>query len=96
MTKSEGCPEDACKAFKMTRSSNDSARCKSRKIAAQTSRKGTKPTLKFPLVKDLVLLVHPNGAGEHALTTSNETFKLVSSKADPIQSKIDLRGTGEI
>lgn len=93
MTKSEGGPEDGRKAFKMMRSSNDSARCKFRKMAAQTSRKGTKPTVKFPQVKDFVLFVHPNGAGEYALAT---TFKLVSSKADPIQSKIDLRGTKDI
>lgn len=65
-------------------------------MAAQASRNRTTPTAEFPPVKDFVLLVLPKGAGEHAEATSDETFKLVSSKVDPIQSKVALRGTRHI
>lgn len=65
-------------------------------MAAQTSRKGAKPTAKFPPIKDFALLVCPNGAVEHAGATSDEMFKQVSRKVNPIQSKIVLRRTTHI
>lgn len=89
MTEFEECSEHGRKGFKNTRSSNDFVLHKSGKVAAQTSRKGTKPTANFAPVKDFVILVRPKGEGEHAVANFYETFKLASSKFDPIQSKID-------
>lgn len=75
---------------------DDSAQQRPENKTTRGNRRGSESTTKTQPMKEYVLIVCPKGTDEHAIVSSAETLKLVSSKINLVDAKIVLRGNRHI